>query len=904
MGGDDIFRPDEKDSAPSSEVTERENKLLPASQKALPRKTLSNTNLPPRPGYGVRGTAIVLRTNYFHLLPDPKQTLYRYQVAIEPEEKVVRKRRRILALLIQDAPFATPLGAVATDYASTLVSSIKLDLGPDERTVASIVYRDEGESEPRPGAKVYTIKVQYSRAMPLSELLSYVSSADTGLPDDGKEELVQALNIVMSKTPNTTPGTVVVARNKHFPAGPSAVAFDLRGGLIALRGYFASVRTATLRVLININVCTAAFYRPGPLLNLMRDFREQCKGPLIPALEAFLRRVRVETTYLKDKKGLPAKKIKTISGLARPPHAPRGADSIQATFQCDELGGRINVKDFFAKRHGITLEKPNAPVINVGLPDKPVFVPPELCTVLPGQVARRKLTDVQTAEMIKVACRRPAENARLIAGEGSQVVGISGGTPTTFGVRVRPTMLTVPGRILSAPGVVYLNGSIRPEAGSWNMIKKKFSVGAAIRDWSYLRIGYGGSDPLQGSLQALVNTFKRTMDDCGLRADAPKPSTGYAVTISNDDDASRAALKEILGKIQRSTVKMLLVVLPDQRASTYASVKYLADVVYGIHNVCVVAQKLAKEKGQLQYMANVALKFNLKRGGTNQTLPADQLGVLRDGRTMVVGIDVTHPSPGSQKGAPSIAGLVASVDARFGQWPASIRIQEGRKEMVTELKAMLVERLRLWQKKNNAALPSRILVYRDGVSEGQYETVLREELPPLREACQQVYPAKGAKPQISIVIVGKRHHTRFFPVKAEDADRTGNPKNGTVVDRGITSHAQWDFFLQAHTGLQGTVRPAHYVVVHDEIGLGADGLQELTHGLCYLFGRATKAVSICPPAYYADLLCERGRCYLHSVLNADSAASASGGSEAGFDASRADWVSGVHAALAESMFYI
>ena len=42
----------------------------------------------------------------------------------------------------------------------------------------------------------------------------------------------------------------------------------------------------------------------------------------------------------------------------------------------------------------------------------------------------------------------------------------------------------------------------------------------------------------------------------------------------------------------------------------------------------------------------------------------------------------------------------------------------------------------------------------------------------------------------------------------------------------------------------------------------ADVLENLTHNMCYLLGRATKAVSICPPAYYADIACERARRYL------------------------------------------
>uniref|UniRef100_L2G683 RNA interference and gene silencing protein n=1 Tax=Colletotrichum fructicola (strain Nara gc5) TaxID=1213859 RepID=L2G683_COLFN len=46
-------------------------------------------------------------------------------------------------------------------------------------------------------------------------------------------------------------------------------------------------------------------------------------------------------------------------------------------------------------------------------------------------------------------------------------------------------------------------------------------------------------------------------------------------------------------------------------------------------------------------------------------------------------------------------------------------------------------------------------------------------------------------------------------------------------------------------------------IFREKYGVGvpaADQLEKLTHNLCYLFGRATKAVSICPPAYYADIL--------------------------------------------------
>ena len=90
--------------------------------------------------------------------------------------------------------------------------------------------------------------------------------------------------------------------------------------------------------------------------------------------------------------------------------------------------------------------------------------------------------------------------------------------------------------------------------------------------------------------------------------------------------------------------------------------------------------------------------------------------------TMMVGIDVTHPGPGSREGTPSIAAVVASVDQNFVQFPASLRVQKVdrtklAKEKLDELRDMMIERLEVYRGRNNGKLPDRIFVYRDGVSE-------------------------------------------------------------------------------------------------------------------------------------------------------------------------------------------
>ena len=88
---------------------------------------------------------------------------------------------------------------------------------------------------------------------------------------------------------------------------------------------------------------------------------------------------------------------------------------------------------------------------------------------------------------------------------------------------------------------------------------------------------------------------------------------------------------------------------------------------------------------------------------------------LNKNPTMMVGIDVAHPCAGTLRGTPSIAAVVASVDENFVQFPASLRIQ--RCIGMDQLKDMMVERLEVYQKKNNGRLPDRIFIYRNGVSE-------------------------------------------------------------------------------------------------------------------------------------------------------------------------------------------
>jgi len=275
-------------------------------------------------------------------------------------------------------------------------------------------------------------------------------------------------------------------------------------------------------------------------------------------------------------------------------------------------------------------------------------------------------------------------------------------------------------------------------------------------------------------------------------------------------------------------------------------------------------------KANKQYCGMLGLKINVKLQGNNMSLQQGYLPFLQEAPTIVFGADVTHPGIGDEN--PSIAALVGSFDAKATKYATSIRFQASRMEIISALKDMVQELLKIFYKETRKK-PGRILFYRDGVSEGQFEEVLNHEVDSIRKACTALEATY--KPTITFVIVQKRHHARFFPMDQKDTDKSKNCLPGTVVEKTITHPFEFDFYLQSHPGLQGTSRPTHYHVLVDENKFKADSLQTLTYNLCYLYARCPRAVSVVPPAYYAHLAAFRARCWRKN------SAMSEGGSESG-----------------------
>jgi uncharacterized protein len=145
---------------------------------------------------------------------------------------------------------------------------------------------------------------------------------------------------------------------------------------------------------------------------------------------------------------------------------------------------------------------------------------------------------------------------------------------------------------------------------------------------------------------------------------------------------------------------------------------------------------------------------------------------------------------------------------------------------------MMIERLQQWSQMNNGTWPDSVILYRSGICESQVALINKLELPQIRQSFKECGAGSTYDPKITIIIVSKRHHTRFYPTSVEHTDQTGNVTPGMIEDRIVASPHRFSFFLQSHTTAGGTATPAYYQVIHDDNKFGANDIQKLVscHG--------------------------------------------------------------------------
>ncbi|XP_023249891.1 piwi-like protein 1 [Seriola lalandi dorsalis] len=330
--------------------------------------------------------------------------------------------------------------------------------------------------------------------------------------------------------------------------------------------------------------------------------------------------------------------------------------------------------------------------------------------------------------------------------------------------------------------------------------------------------------------QSLLQTLNKVSNPLGIRLQR-------AVMIEYEDhqESLLRALQHNVGP----QIQMVVVVLPSNRKDKYDSVKKYLCVDCPTPSQCVLSRTLSRPQALMTVATKIALQMACKMGGElwSVEIPLKQL--------MIVGIDCYHDTIAGKR---SIGALVASLNQGMSRWFSKCVLQHKGQEIMDGLKMALSGALKDYLKFNNC-LPSRIIVYRDGVGDGQLHSVVNYEVSQIMDSIKSM--GHDYSPKLSVVVVKKRISCRFF---AHINGKVTNPLPGTIVDSDVTRPEWYDFYIVSQAVRTGSVSPTHYNVVYDTSGLKPDHMQRLTYKLCHMYYNWQGIIRVPAPCQYAHKL--------------------------------------------------
>ncbi|KAH9282798.1 Protein argonaute-3 [Echinococcus granulosus] len=561
---------------------------------------------------------------------------------------------------------------------------------------------------------------------------------------------------------------------------------DNTGGLFWIyRGYSLSFRPQW-KCRLNIDMAHRAFFPAGNLADILyAKYGDNMYSPSTwKHVKEDILSLHVEASHYKNE-GKTYRKRFVVHGLSH-----NSADK--------EMIADINksIAKYFKERYGIDLKYPELPCVKTKK-DRDEYMPMELLEVLPFQNAKEDPGVIASA-IIRCAAVRPADrfgNLREFVRSMNWRASLI--SKLRLGLRdMNP--IKVEARELPQPSAHFSTGTVELGRGSWN--QEPFH------------------QPVPRSLRCVVVTMVPgyTRNVNLLMDKLPQAAQRFGVHMEMRREvvkSSIANLPKAFEDLQKEGVKLAIFVLTG--TNEYPHIKRQGELHSSMFTQCVKDGTIRKPN----VCNNLMLKINAKLGGINWVVE-DLCRRRSDELLMVVGADVTHPGPtgGGRSFTKSVAAVVASISCDLMRYVAIVRqqdqIREGKstREDIDGMEGIFSDLLKTFAKNNNDRLPTKVIVYRDGVSEGQFDPVLRIELSAMQRACSNLRP--DYEPGITFIVVQKRHHIRFNPV----GSRAKNVLPGTVVDAQITHHREFDFYLCSHEGIQ--VELAYVLLAPDESGSG------------------------------------------------------------------------------------
>ncbi|XP_049326525.1 piwi-like protein 2 isoform X1 [Astyanax mexicanus] len=409
-----------------------------------------------------------------------------------------------------------------------------------------------------------------------------------------------------------------------------------------------------------------------------------------------------------------------------------------------------------------------------------------------------------------------------------------------WGLEISPEILMTQGRTLPMETICLQSASfVSSSSADWSR--------EVVRDASISSIPlycWAVFYPRRAAEQAeeLVTMFGKVAGPIGIKLERP-------IRVELRDDRTETYVKSIQSQLtSEPNVQLVVCIITGNRDDLYSAIKKLCCVQSPCPSQAINVRTISQPQKLRSIAQKILLQMNCKLGGELWTVsvPLKHL--------MVIGVDVHHDVSKKKR---SVMGFVASLNSLLTRWYSRVTFQMPNEEIINGFRVCLLAALQKYYEMNHS-FPEKIVIYRDGVSDGQLKTVEQYEIPQILK-CFETFP--NYEPKLTFIVVQKRISTTLYSYGGE---RFGTPPPGTVLDHTVTNKDWVDFFLMAHSIRQGCGLPTHYISVYNTANLTPDHLQRLTFKMCHLYWNWPGTIRVPAPCKYAHKLAFLSGQYLHS----------------------------------------
>lgn len=462
---------------------------------------------------GLEGQVISLLANHFQAKFDSSQRIFHYDVEISPNpsKEIARAIKR---KLVEENSALLSGASPAFDGRKNLYSPVEFQ-GKRLEFFVSLPVNSSGKSGLEDSKmKLFRINIRLVSKLDGNDLNKYLSKE--GGDDDWitlPQEYLHALDVVLREGPN----------EKCIPLGRSLYstsmggANEIGGGALGLRGFFQSIRPTQQGLALNVDLSVTAFHESIGVIHYLEN--------RLKFLHDLPRRKDMSLTTEERKEV--EKELKNIRVFVS------HRDSVQRyRFHClteetteelwfeDRDGGRLRLVDYFKDQYDYDIQYRNLPCLQMSR-SKPCYLPMELCVICEGQKFLGKLSDDQTARIMKMGSQRPRERRAIINGVINGPVGpISGKQAEEFKLQVSREMTRLSGRILRPPKLKLGDGGLVRDVfptrvdRQWNLLGGHVAEGTRIERWTL--ISFGGTSDQKSNIPKFISHLCLRCEQLGI----------------------------------------------------------------------------------------------------------------------------------------------------------------------------------------------------------------------------------------------------------------------------------------------------------------------------------------------------------------------------------------------------